>query len=73
MNDCPNVFATQRYGESPSYKTIDDLHALKVAGSLHDVEQRTVKRQRALQHCESSEVSLAQQLRLFTARRKWSG
>src|SRR4029077_2418407 len=67
VNDRPNVLATQRRIEPAWNEPVYELHALEVAGSCHDLEKRTVKRQRALELCKIGDVRLAQEPRLLSA------
>ena len=68
VNDRPNVLATQRRGEPAWHEPVYDLHALEMVGSCHDLEKRTVERQRAPELCKIDDVGLAQKLRLLSAR-----
>ena len=61
------MLATQRRGEPARHEPVHDLHALDVAGGRHDLEKRTVERQRALELCKIGDARLAQQLRLLSA------
>ena len=67
VNDRPDMLATQRGGEPAWHKPVDDLHALDVTGGRHDLEKRSVKRQRALELCNIRDGRLAQKLRLLSA------
>jgi hypothetical protein len=67
VNDRPDVLATQRCGESAWDEPVYDLHTLEVASNRHDLEKRTVYRERALELRKISDVRLAQKLRLLSA------
>jgi hypothetical protein len=62
------VFATQRSGQSAWHEPVYDLHALEVTSGRHDLDKRTVERQRALERCQLGDIRLAQKLRLRSAR-----
>ena len=66
VNDRTHVLATQRRGEPAWHKRVYNLHALDVARSRHDLEKRTVKRQRALELCNIGDGRLAQKTRLLS-------
>ena len=66
VNDRADVLATQRGGEPSRHEPIHDLHALDVARGCHDLEQRRVERQRALELCKVGGARLAKQLRLLS-------
>jgi hypothetical protein len=49
VNDRPDVLAAQRGSEPARHESVHDLHAFDVARGRHDLEQRAVERQRALE------------------------
>jgi hypothetical protein len=48
-DDRPDVFSTQRSGEPAPHEPVHELHAFKVAHGCHDLDERAVERQRALE------------------------
>jgi hypothetical protein len=66
-DDRPDMLATQRGGEPSRHEPVHDLHALDVARVCHDLDERTVDRQRALELCKVGSARLAEQLRLLSA------
>ena len=66
-DDCSDMRAAQRGGQPARHESVHELHALDVARGRHDLQQRTVERQRALVLCEVGSTRLAKQLRLLAA------
>ena len=60
------MLAAQRGGEPAGLKPVDELHALDVARRRHDLDERAVERQRALQLREVGGARLAQEFRLLS-------
>ena len=71
VDDRPGVLAAQRGGESAGHESVHDLHLLDVARRCHDLDERTVERQCALDLCEVDGARLAQQLCLPAAWAFW--
>ena len=63
-NDCPDVLTTQRGGQPAWHQSIDNLHALNMACSRHDLNERTVKRQRTGMFFKLFGAGLSNELRL---------
>ena len=64
-NDRSDVLATQRRRESSGDESVHDLYALDVPRICHELDQRTIKWQRALELGEFGDACLAEQLCLF--------
>src|SRR5262249_23557662 len=65
INDRPDVLATQCRSEPAGNQSVHDLHALDVPRVRHDLEERAIERQRALEVCKVGGARLPEQLRLF--------
>ena len=68
LDDRPDMRAAQRSGQAAWNETIHDLHPLDVARIRHDLDERTVERQRSLVLREVGGACLAKQLRLLPVR-----
>jgi hypothetical protein len=59
------VLATQRRSEPAGNESVHDLHALDVLGVRHDIEKRSIDRQRALMLRKLGAARLLDELCLF--------
>ena len=65
MNDGPDVLATQRRSELARNEAVHELNALDVPRVAHDLKERAIEWQRALQLRKFGGARLTEQLRLF--------
>ena len=66
VNDRTHVLSTQCRSEPAGNEAVHELHALYVPRVRHDIEERTIERQRALEFCELGDARFSKQLRLFS-------
>jgi hypothetical protein len=62
------MLATQRGGEPARHESVHNLYALDVARGCHDLKERSVERERALELCEVGNARLREKLRLLPTR-----
>jgi hypothetical protein len=65
VNDRSDVLASQRRGEAAGNEPVHDLYARNVPRVRHDLEERAIERQCALQFGKFGGARLPEQLRLF--------